>query len=192
MRCQVCSTGGQVDAGTCTYCGATVCSVEGRGARLPDEFVRGRAREGRAREVHDAERRRRRARAHAVVGAAVFLALGVALTVANMLGGMVSALVWRSPSLLSNPLLDLGLVGVMSLLAGAPAGYVVSRRNVRPLGGALLGALFFSVGLFLMNIRLVVSTGSVLVPLAMCFALGSVPGMVVGSLIGLHVRSEGE
>lgn len=68
----------------------------------------------------------------------------------------------------------------------------MSRRNAGPLAGALLGALFFSVGLFLMNVRLVVSMGSVLVPLAMCLALGSVPGMVVGSLIGLHVRSEGE
>lgn len=192
----VCGTDGGVEDEPCGYCGATVRSQLGKGIPfgVPNEERRKREEERRRR----AERARLRVWNHTIVGAVIFFALNViswimrAVVAVSMVA--FSGLLGRAPvgggGSVWGILLTFLVAVLTAVLVGAPAGYVISKRNAGPLGGALLGAGIFAVGSVLIRlpaIALAARPGLAFI----CYVLiGGVGGLITGAFIGFHVEAD--
>jgi hypothetical protein len=116
-------------------------------------------------------RQRARIRDHAVMGAVVFLALQVAVGFPASLGS-----------------LRLIVTVLASAACGAPAGWVVSRHELGPLGGALITSGLFMLAVLIDQMATLLDGGSVAT--GVTFLAGSLlVGALPGLLIGAHVRS---
>ncbi|MHC4249475.1 MAG: hypothetical protein ACYS9X_10155 [Planctomycetota bacterium] len=208
MECQVCRVGEAVEGEECSYCGATVLSVLGKGRPLPLEVV-----------VEERERRRslklarearlvQRAEHHAVVGALLFALCGCGLagaTLCNMsalelieahLGANAASstdAAERCAAATSGP----GTVALKFLLAfplaallGAPAGYTASRLEGGIGLGALVGAGAFGLGAVLLLIDGIFGSVNPPFALVLCAFVGSVPGACAGCVLGWQTGSE--
>ncbi|MHC5057129.1 MAG: hypothetical protein ACYTKD_20825 [Planctomycetota bacterium] len=168
MRCQVCGTSEQREGMECRYCGATVRSVLGKGMPLPAEFVDER-KEDRARKLERAaQRRKSRLIWHSAGGAIVLYAL---------------ALWVHLPAIVLFPreaLIGLLISIPIAIVFGWPIGFVTSWLECGPLGGALIGAGLFAVGMSLIG-------GG---PLLSNLVIGALPGVFVGALMGYHVQAD--
>ncbi len=170
MRCQVCGKGGQIEGRTCRYCGATVRSVLGKGMPLPPGALGETDDERHSRRQHEVLRRRRKLIWHSVAGAIILFGVALWVNAPTFLGGprfILLGILWAIP---------------VSIIFGVPIGLITSWRNYGPLGGAVVGSLFFTAGIYLCGIS----------SLLICLLLGVMPGIVVGGLIGLHVSSDGD
>ena len=200
MRCQVCNKEAGPEGGACGYCGATVKSILGEGVpiAIPNEELR--EREGKRR--RRAERLRRRTRGHTIAGAVIFFALNVLIWImrAMFTVGVVAfaGLLGRVPpgdggsvwGMILGMFLAVLSAAVLSVLFGAPAGYVISKRNAGPLGGALLGAGIFAVGFTLLNIWTIVGAQNPGAALLVHFVMGGAAGLITGVFIGYHVQGD--
>lgn len=200
MRCQVCNKEAGPEGGVCGYCGATVKSILGEGppVAFPNEELHERGEKRRRR----AERLLRRTRDHAVAGAVIFFALNVLVWFAKLLfaigqvafagalgrlpPGETGSMWWFVLDLF----LAVFLAAVTAVLVAAPAGYVISKRNAGPLGGAFLGGGVFAVGFPLVHIWSIVGAHSPGIALLFHFIVGGVVGLVTGAFIGFHVLGD--
>jgi len=170
MRCQVCGKGDQGEGAECRYCGATVRSVLGQGMPLPpavnDELYLTREK-SRARQ---SQRRKQRLVWHTVAGAIVLFGVAALANVAFFLlrpRQMVLGILKSIP---------------VALVFGPPIGLITSWRNYGPVGGAVVGAGFFALGTFL-------ATGGSPIWFV---APGTLLGVVVGGLMGIHVTLDSD
>ena len=200
MRCQVCNKEAGAEGAVCGYCGATVKSILGDGVpiAIPDEELRERGENRRRR----AERLRRRTRDHAVAGAVIFFALNVLIWImrAMLTVGMVafSGLLGRVPpgdsgsawGMILGMFLAVLSAALVAVVFGAPAGYVISKRNAGPLGGALLGAGIFAVGFTLLHVWAIVGAQTPGTAFLFHFIVGGLVGLATGAFIGLHVQGD--
>ena len=193
----VCGTDGGVEGEPCGYCGAAVRSLLGKGIPfgVPNEERRKREEERRRR----AERLRLRLRNHTIVGAVIFFALNVIFWIMSAIiqtVGMAafSGLVGRAPvgggGSVWGLLLTFLAVVVTAVLVGAPAGYVISRRNAGPLGGALLGAGIFAVGSVLIHLPAIALAGRPGLAFICYAGIGGAGGLITGVFIGFHVQAD--
>lgn len=200
MRCQVCNKEAGPEGTVCGYCGATVKSILGKGMPIviPDEELRERGEKRRRR----AERLRHRTRDHAVAGAVIVLAVNVLIWIlrgimaigAVVLSGQFRRLppgeagsVW---GLVLNMFLAVVTAAVMAVVFGAPAGYVISKRNAGPVGGSFLGAGMFAVAFPLLHVWAIVGAQNPSIALLVHFIIGGAVGLVTGLLIGYHVQGD--
>lgn len=195
MRCHVCKTERQTEGETCTYCGAVVYSVLGKGMPIawPISFVE----EVEEKERRADERRRRRLKRHVIVGAVVFCVFALTVmimwtilfAVATMAVGAATGEVPRGPSL-AGLILSFLATAVVSPALGGLMGYVLSRRNLGMLGGGLAGGAMCAAALDLVSLPMILwssSAGLAFVVLTLIgFAVGTVPGI----LIGFHVHED--
>jgi len=170
MRCQVCGTSEQHEGTECDYCGATVRSVLGKGMPLPpgirDDI--GATREEKRKAA--AAKRKERLLWHTAAGAIILFAVCVLVNVVSFL---------FAPRMMAYGI----LISIpIALVFGPPIGLVTSWLNWGPVGGAVIGSVFFAAGIYL---------GGSMSPLASILA-GALPGLVVGGFIGVHVRSDRE
>ena len=200
MRCQVCNKEAGPEGGVCGYCGATVKSILGKGVpiAIPNEELREREEKRRRR----AERLRRRTRDHAIAGAVIFFALNVLIwiTRAMLTVGMVAfcGLLGRVPpgdggsvwGMILGMFLAVLSAAVVAVLVGAPAGYVIGKRNAGPLGGAFLGAGIFAVGFTLLHIWTIVGAHNPGTAFLFHFIIGGLVGLATGAFIGFHVQGD--
>ncbi len=196
MKCQVCGKEAGPEGCICGYCGAKVRSLLGKGApiAIPVEDLLGRDEERRRR----AEHLRLRLRRHAIIGAVIFFALNVfiwimraILSVGIVAGSVVAgralpgleASVWGM-------FLTLLVTVVTAVLVGAPAGYVISRRDAGPWGGAFLGAGIFAVASAVLHFPAIIAAARPGVALILYSAFSGATGLIAGMLIGCHVRAD--
>lgn len=164
MRCRVCGKEDQLDGMTCRFCGATVRPVIGQGMPLPPEVEELHLAREKNREIQT-RWRRKRLLWHTAVGAIILFGAGVWVNVVTFI------------SMPKQMLLGILATVPIALVFGPPIGLITSWRNYGPLGGAFVGIFFFSIGMFLIGVG----------PLWVCVLLSVVPGLVVGSLMGIHV-----
>ncbi|MHC4503326.1 MAG: hypothetical protein ACYTFI_08485 [Planctomycetota bacterium] len=200
MRCQVCNRDAGPEGGVCEYCGAKVKSILGDGApiAIPIEELR----EHGQKRLRRAERLRRRTRDHAIAGGVIFFALNVVwwftkllfaigqVAFAGMLGRLPPGEGGSFWGFVLGMFLAVFFAAVTAVLVGAPAGYVISKRNTGPLGGAFLGAGIFALGFPLVHIWAIVGAHSPGVALLFHFIVGGLVGLVTGVFIGFHVLGD--
>ena len=170
MRCQVCGTSDQAEGTECDYCGATVRSVLGKGMPLPPGIRDSLDADREEKRKATAAKRKERMFRHAMAGAIILFAVCVLVNVATFLFAPTEMLIGI---LVSVPI---------ALVFGSPIGFVTSWLNYGPVGGAVVGSVFFAAAIYL---------GGSMSPLASILA-GALPGLVVGGFIGVHVRSDRE
>ena len=170
MRCRVCGKSNQREGAECRYCGAVVRSVLGKGKPLPpavnDELYLTR----KSNRASQSRRRRKRLVWHTVAGAIVLFGVAVWVNFAT--------LVYIPRTMLLGILKSVPV----ALVLGPPIGFITSWRNYGPLGGATVGAMFFALGTFLF-------TGGSPVWLVV---VGTLLGIVVGGLMGVHVMLDSD
>lgn len=196
MRCTVCGTDGGVEDEPCGYCGATVRSLLGKGIPfgVPNEERRKREEERRRR----AERARLRLWSHTIVGAVIFFALNVIFWIMRAIVAIgavaFSGLLRRAPAggggSVWGTLLTFFVAVLTAVLVGAPAGYVISKRNAGPLGGAFLGAGIFAVGSVLVHLPAIAFAARPGVAFIFHAVIGGVLGLITGIFIGFHVQAD--
>ena len=168
MRCQVCGKGDQIDGAECKYCGATVRSVLGKGMPLPPGIRDSLDADREEKRKATAAKRKERLLWHAAAGAIILFVVAVCAHLPAILLAPRQALIGI---LVSIPI---------ALVFGPPIGLITSWRNYGPLGGAIVGSLFFAAGIYL------VSGGPALTSLL----TGAVPGVFIGGFMGFHVQSD--
>src|SRR5262245_5882897 len=116
-------------------------------------------------------RQRARIRDHAVMSGAVFLALQVAVGFPASLGPV-----------------RLIVAVLASVACGAPAGWVVSRHELGPLGGALITSGLFVLAVLIGQMATLLGGGTLSTGVA-SLVWSSLVGALPGLLIGAHVRA---
>ncbi|MHC5058856.1 MAG: hypothetical protein ACYTKD_29725 [Planctomycetota bacterium] len=201
VQCQVCREGEAFEGGTCPYCGATVMSVVGRGAPLPREVMAEAEERRRTIELRREAYVRGRAKGHAIAGALIFALFGswfagaaLSCLLAHVvtdtaLSGQLAAAQGGSlpASVTTSVLLGLTLAYLLAAALGAPAGYVLSYLNRGPGFGGLVGAGAFGLCAVLVNLGSVLACASPWQLLALCAAIGAVPGGSAGYFLGWQI-----
>ncbi len=190
MRCQVCGMTGQEEGDVCTYCGARVCSVLGKGRPLPTEVAREFEEKKRKREADHAETRKSRLKRHAVAGAFVFCAIGLVLFLAQ------TFLTWAAAtrgvvdlgSLVTRLLVAFLLIPVYAAALGVPMGVLVSKWRLGLVAAGLAGAVVFFASYFLLGMRFMV--GPVQTPITV-FLLAPL-GFIYGAILSISVGIDSE
>ena len=211
LKCQVCGKARAPEGEMCPYCGATVRSVYGRGMPPPYSVVAEGREKRRAIELRHGKRVRRRSRNNALVGALVFALCSWGL-VGTVLGNLVlrdiietqagregrgdprtrtEDGVPQGPSV-GAVIMGMLLVLPLSAVLGAPAGYVISRREGGSDLGTALGAGAYGLIAVLVNLPSILTTGHPMLEVLLCAFLGLMLGATAGRVLGSHVQSEGE
>ncbi len=193
MRCQVCGKCTGTEGSACDWCGATIKSRFGEAPPPPIPLTELRAAE--EKRARQAERLRNRIRNHTIAGAAIFFGLNVVVWIMKVIitvfVGTIAIAIGHMPggggNLAWAMFMSVVFAVVLSVVAGAPAGYFISKRNAGPAGGALIATPIFALALALWN--LVMSGGA---PGAVTSGLvtGAIIGFVTGIFIGYHVRMD--
>ena len=186
MRCQVCRTEGRQEGDLCPFCGAIVRSVLGKGPPLPSEVFREFEEARRERESAQAETRRAQYRRHAIAGALMFGALGLAIFFMQFFLSFAVGMTGRAPvdSLALWLALSFLLIPVYAALLGVPMALLISRQRIGFIASGTLGAVAFVVFYFFLGMSFMF--GPVQTPLT--FFAAPIFGFVFGAALSVHVR----
>ena len=186
MRCQVCRTEGRQEGDLCPFCGAIVRSVLGKGPPLPSEVFREFEEARRERESAQAETRRAQYRRHAIAGALMFGALGLAIFFMQFFLSFAVGMTGRAPvdSLALWLALSFLLIPVYAALLGVPMALLISRQRIGFFASGALGAVAFVVFYFFLGMSFMF--GPVQTPLT--FFAAPIFGFVFGAALSVHVR----
>ncbi len=179
---------GQEEGDVCTYCGARVRSVLGKGRPLPTEVAREFEEKKRKREAGHAETRKSRLKRHAVAGAFIFCGVGLVLFLAQ------TFLTWAAASrgladlgsLLTRLLVAFLLIPVYAAALGASMGVLVSKWRLGLVAAGLGGAVVFFASYFLLGMRFMVGPVQTLITVLMLPPFG----FIYGAILSLSVSAD--